>query len=132
MFINLLAFAFSVVKEGSTLNPSDCEKISGALSASRKVDCYLNVGVKLADKSVCEKININTGSPSADATYEKAKSYCLALASRKIVSCDVLSSWYKGRCIAILSKDISYCDSGNAGDPDGCKIEVETYLPHIN
>jgi len=118
---------FNIIKISDTLNPLDCEAISGPLERSRKVECYTNVGIKLADESICEKIETyGLGS------YERAKNYCKVLASRDISRCDSLIDFYKDRCKAILLKDSSYCDMKEGKPSQGCLNTMDSYEDYID
>lgn len=118
-------FIFSIVDVANNLDPADCEKISGPLERSRKVDCYMDIGIKLADQSICEKI-------TNEQPYVKGKNYCKAIASRDINQCEPLTDYWKDRCKAVLLKDSSYCDVKEGKPSQGCLNAMEFYEPFID
>jgi len=111
-----------------SLNPLDCEKIEGPFKRSTTVNCYEEIGIKLANSSICDKI-------TDEQPYVKAKYYCKALASRDINQCDsleILNDWRKDRCKAVLMQDSSYCDLDEESKPKyGCEVEMERYSNYI-
>ncbi len=116
---------FDILSISQSLDPADCEKISGPLETSRKVDCYTVIGIKLADPSICEKI-------TDQQPYVKGKNYCKAIASRDVSKCDSLEDFRKDRCKAVLLKDSSYCDMKDGSPSQGCMIVMEFYEPYID
>lgn len=108
----------------ASLDPSKCEEITGLLKKSMTVDCYKDIGMKLADPSICEKIT------DEHSVYVTTKLYCKAVASRNVSNCDSVPGWRKDRCIAVLTKNVSYCDS-HAENPKACRDTVERLMPYI-
>ena len=121
VFFGLFTAVSETSRVSDSLDPSDCEKIEGIFKKSATVDCYIAMGIKLADPTVCEKI-------IDELPYSKSIPYCKAVASRDINNCDSLESWKVGHCKAILTQDISYCDPEKL---EGCKIVVEQFEPYI-
>ena len=125
IFLLITYTILSILIVGESLDPTDCEKITGPLATSRTVECYLDIGIKLADPNICEKIT------EEQPAYARGKLYCKAVASRNVTNCDSLVDFWKDRCKAILLKDSSFCDMKEGKPSQGCLNTIENYESYI-
>lgn len=126
VFISVIAgtiilIILPLLQANETLDSVYCERIRGPLRSPR-VDCYSNLGMKLAVPTLCQKID--------DPLYLKEKMYCEAVASRDINKCERIPGFRRDFCIAVLTKDISYCDDISQGQ-GGCRASVKDLSPYI-